>query len=288
VLEVQDLMPNVPLDIERVGFRGVRRRVSLYTPRGPLILDVYLSLYVDVPVDRRGVHLSRSVEVLYEVLSIEGSSRSLEEYLEGIAVKLLDRHSYASRVWASAKTVYYVDVDFEGLTGVEPVGVDVEVMLERGGGRRWVVGVDVTGLTVCPSAQESIASRLGLDARVAPSHMQRVLLKGRVETIGSFVRIEKIARALYRSLSAPSLTLLKRHQEAQLVINALRRPKLIEDVVREAVINMATELSKLPDDTVLEVEALSLESIHPHDLYAYKRATLGRVRSLIQEQAGGL
>ena len=58
--------------------------------------------------------------------------------------------------------------------------------------------------------------------------------------------------------------------------------------MREAVINMATELSKLPDDTVLEVEALSLESIHPHDLYAYKRATLGRVRSLIQEQAGGL
>jgi GTP cyclohydrolase FolE2 len=41
------------------------------------------------------------------------------------------------------------------------------------------------------------------------------------------------------------------------------------------------ELSKLPDDTIIEVEAVSLESIHPHDLYAYKRVTLGSVRSLV-------
>ena len=281
MLEIQDLMPSVPLDVERVGFRGVRRRVLLDTPHGPLVLDVYLSLYVDVPVDRRGVHLSRSVEVLYEVLSFEGRYRSVEEYLEGIASGLLDRHPYASRAWASARTTYYVDVEFEELKGFEPVGVDIEVMLLRGGGRRWGVGVEVIGLTVCPSAQEAVASRLGLDVASAPSHMQRVLLKGRVETSGSFVRIERVARALYKSLSAPSLTLLKRQHEAQLVIGALRRPKLIEDVVREAVANIALELSKLPDDTIIEVEAVSLESIHPHDLYAYKRVTLGSVRSLV-------
>jgi GTP cyclohydrolase FolE2 len=47
------------------------------------------------------------------------------------------------------------------------------------------------------------------------------------------------------------------------------------------VANMALELSKLPDDTIIEVEAVSLESIHPHDLYACKRVTLGSVRSLV-------
>ncbi len=284
-MEIQDLMPSVPLDIERVGFRGVRRRVLLDTPRGPLLLYVDLSLYVDVPGDRRGVHLSRSVEVLYDVLSGEGRSRSLEEYLEGIANRLLDRHSYASRAWASARTTYYVDVEFEGLTGLEPVNVDIEVMLGRDGVKRWSVSVEVVGLTVCPSAQETIASKLGLDVSIAPSHMQRVLLKGRVATSGAFVRIEKVARALYKSLSAPTLTLLKRHQEAQLVINAFKRPKLVEDVVREAVANMVVELSKLPDDTIIEVEAVSLESIHPHDLYAYKRVTLGVARDIIQGKA---
>jgi GTP cyclohydrolase FolE2 len=29
---------------------------------------------------------------------------------------------------------------------------------------------------------------------------------------------------------------------------------------------------------------VSLESIHPHDLYAYKRVTLGSVRSLVEER----
>ncbi len=281
-MEVQDLISSVPVDIERVGFRGVRRRVLLDTPRGSLFLDIDLSLYVDVPSDRRGVHLSRNVEVLYEVLSFEGIFRSIEEYLEAIAKGLLDKHPYASRAWASARTTYYVDFEFEGLTGLEPVSVDIEVVLERSGGRRWSVSVTVSGLTVCPSAQEAIASKLGLNAIIAPSHMQRVLLKGKVETSGSFVRIEKVARALYRSLSAPTLTLLKRPQEVQLVLSALRRPKLIEDVVREAVVNIARELAKLPDDTIIEVEALSMESIHPHDLYAYKRISLGKARNILQ------
>jgi len=277
-LELQDRRPELPIGVERVGFRGVRRRVTLNTPLGPLALDLSLSLYVDLPGDRRGVHLSRSVEALEEVLSSGSGARSLEEYLEGVATALLSKHPYASRAWASARTTYYVAVDYEGISGVEPVDVEVEVMVGRDGSRRWSVSVEVKGLTVCPSAQETIASMLGLRDVIAPSHMQRVTLKGRVETTGGFVRIERIARALHRSLSAPAITLLKRHQEAKLIIEAYKKPKLVEDVVREAVANIAQELQKLPDDTVIEVEAVSMESIHPHDLQAIKKTTLGKIR----------
>ena len=284
-MELQDLRPSIGIDVERVGFRGIRRRVILDTPLGPISLDVSLSLYVDLPGDRRGVHLSRNVEALEEVLSATGKARSLEEYLEGIASRLLAKHPYASRAWAVAETVYYVDVEYSGLRSIEPVNVEIEVLLERGGGRRWGVSVEVRGLTVCPSAQETIASLTGLVKGMTPSHMQRVTLKGRVETTGEFVRIEKVARALYRSLSAPAITLLKRNQEAKLIMEALGKPKLVEDVVREAVANIAWELQKLPDDTIIEVEALSMESIHPHDLHAYKKVTLGMARKALTESS---
>ncbi|MDM7275580.1 MAG: GTP cyclohydrolase MptA [Thermoprotei archaeon] len=277
-MEIQDLEPTIGIDIERVGLKNVRKRVSLMTPKGPMAFDAELDLYISVSRDRRGAHLSRNVEALYEILSQEESHRSLEEYLDSLALKLLERHPYASRSVVVARTSFYVNVDYGGLTGVEPVNVEVEVSRDKGGAAVWSASVSVVGLTVCPSAQTAIASILGLDSSVAPSHMQRVILKGKVETMGEIVRIEKIAKALYKSLSAPAITLLKRPQEAELVLEAHKRPKLVEDVVREAIVNIASEISKLPDNTVIEVEALSMESIHPHNLYAQKRTTLGKLR----------
>lgn len=277
-MEIQDLEPTIGIDIERVGFKNVRRKVSLMTPKGPMAFDVELDLYISVSRDRRGAHLSRNVEALYEILSQESSHRSLEEYLDSLALKLLERHPYASRSVAVARTSFYVNVDYGGLTGVEPVDVEVEVSRDKDGATVWSVSVSVVGLTVCPSAQTAAASILGLDTNIAPSHMQRVILKGKVETTGEIVRIEKIAKALYKSLSAPAITLLKRPQETELVLEAHKRPKLVEDVVREAIMNIASEISKLPDNAVIEVEALSMESIHPHNLYAQKRITLGKLR----------
>lgn len=274
IMELQDKSPEVPILIEKVGFRDVRRRVKLQTPKGQITLDLSLDLYVEIPSDRRGAHLSRSIEAL-EVLDVEG--RSLEEYLESIASKLLEKHSYAIRASAIAKTTYYVEVEFRGIKSLEPVIVEAEVTRSRDGTRLWSISVEVTGLTVCPSALETTqyyGEKL--------SHMQRVELKARIHTIGEQARIEKIARALYSSLSAPAITLLKRADEAKLVIEAYRNPKLVEDVVRDATRNIALELVKLRDDTLVEIEAKSYESIHPHNLYAYTKLTLRDAKSILE------
>lgn len=270
-MELQDMRPEVSIRIEMLGFRGVKRRIRLNTPEGEIQLDVVLDLLIEIPDDRRGAHLSRSIEA---VLAEE--ARSIEDYLEIVAGGLAQRHEYAKRVIARAKTVYYVDVELAGIKSREPVSAEVEVALSRESRIRRVF-VEVTGITVCPSALDYIRRAYG----ETMSHMQRVRLRGGVEAKKSHVRIERIAKALFSSLSAPAITLLKRAEEAKLVREAFKRPMLIEDVVREAAKQMSLELKELEDDAVLEISAESYESIHPHDLYAYLKISLGEARKAL-------
>ncbi len=276
MVELQDTRPEYGVPLELVGFRGVRRRVRIDSPEGPIDLDLSIDVYVSIGSERRGAHLSRHVEAVDAPLR---SYRSIESYLEAVADTLLSKHSYADKVMVKASTVYYVDVEYAGIRGREPVEVEVEVVKDRNGGRRWTVSVTVRAITVCPSAQATIASlQPGYDGLPAPSHVQRVRITGRVTTPAKMVRIEDIARALWDSASAPVFTLLKRSQEARLVYEAHRRPRFAEDVARHAIVGLARRLvGRVPEDTVLEAEVDSEESIHPHNVYAYTRATIKQI-----------
>ncbi|MEM1873148.1 MAG: GTP cyclohydrolase, FolE2/MptA family [Acidilobaceae archaeon] len=280
---IQDLSPPIRIPLERIGFRGLRRRIALETPLGLLQLDVTLDLYVGISGDRRGAHLSRTTEATLEALETRLPARSIEEYLELLAQRMLEKHDYAEHVEVRATTTYYVDVEFGKLRGREPVSVDVEVAVARGGSRVWSVAVTAAGLTACPSAQQTISKLLGIESPKTPTHIQKVFLKGRISSSKGFARIEKLAGALFKSFSAPAFTLLKRVDEAELVLRALSNPKLLEDVVRDAVANIALEFKELPRETVIEVEAESYESIHPHNLYAYKKTTLGEALRALTE-----
>ncbi|MEB3862047.1 MAG: GTP cyclohydrolase MptA [Desulfurococcales archaeon] len=275
-MEIQDTRPRHPIPLDWVGFRGVRRRVVIESPQGPIGLDLDLDVLVGIDGDRRGAHLSRNIEAVREALEPPSRAPSLEEYLESIARGLLGRHEYATRASVRARTRYYVDIEYRGLRGVEPVEVEVGVHIDRSGERRWSVAATVKGMTVCPSAQSTIASMLGVEAGRAPSHSQKAVLTGRIETMGKLVRIEDIARELFMSFSAPAMTLLKRSQEARLILEAHSSPMFVEDLVREAVARLEELLRRIGlAHAVIEVEAVSLESIHPHDVYAYKRSVIG-------------
>ena len=275
-MELQDLRPEVRLSIDRVGFKGVWRRASIRTPSGELLLDMVIDVFVDVVPDRRGIHLSRSIEAIKEALATIRSAWSIEAYLDKIAKKLLEKHDYAMKARVVASTKYLVSIEYAGIRGEEPVDVTVSVERDREGKSLWSVTTAVKGMTACPSAQATILELERVEPRrLVPTHSQRTIVKGTVTTRGYLVRIEDLARALANSLSAPAFTLLKRPDEAKLIVEAHKNPLLIEDVVRRAFVNIIKVLEgKAPGDTVIEVEAVSLESIHPHEVYAYKRSRL--------------
>lgn len=277
-MEIQDLEPTLRIPLEKIGFKNIKHRINLKTPKGEIILDLNMDVTVAINGDRRGAHLSRNIEALsVSELLTPSDAHSIEEYLEMVATRLLKLHDYASHAEARARTTYYIDLSFNDITGREPVDVDILVRKSRDGTRLWTVSVTVAGMSVCPSAQSTIESIIG-ESKLTPSHVQRVLVSGRVTTTGEMVRIERIANAIAKSFSAPAFTMLKREQEARLVIEAHRRPKFAEDIARESICNIARDLAgSISEESIIEVEVLSLESIHPHNVYAY---TKGRLKDI--------
>ncbi|MDO5862275.1 MAG: GTP cyclohydrolase, FolE2/MptA family, partial [Thermoplasmata archaeon] len=64
----------------------------------------------------------------------------------------------------------------------------------------------------------------------------------------------------------------------QVVINAHRNTKFVEDMVRGVLERFVAKYADLPDDVVVDVKSNSEESIHKHDAYAERYATLGELR----------
>jgi GTP cyclohydrolase-4 len=77
------------------------------------------------------------------------------------------------------------------------------------------------------------------------------------------------------SMSAPTFELLKRGDEARLVLQAHESPRFVEDVVREVLARAKKAYDHLPDDTVITVKSEAQESIHKHNAFAERVTTLG-------------
>src|SRR3989442_1557247 len=94
--------------LNKVGVTGVLKPVQVRRPNRSVTLTTTLDVFVDLPHDQKGSHLSRNLEAINEVVdrSVREPVGSLEELTEVIALLLLKRHDYAttSEVWATAES----------------------------------------------------------------------------------------------------------------------------------------------------------------------------------------
>ncbi len=289
-MEIQDEPPRVRIPLDCIGFMGVRRRIIVESI-DKIALDVEIDVCVSIPDDRRGAHLSRNCDAISDAIGGIERAASIEDYLESIAERLMEKHAYAARAVATLRTKYYVNTGFAGINGVEPVDVEASISLARGSRQPYrKLKVGLYGMTVCPSAQERIARIYGYN-KPAPSHSQKAYLAVEINYRGNtIVRIEELARAASKAFSAPTFSLLKREPEARLVYAAHRNPLFAEDVVRNAVAITACLLGsmKMPEDTAIKAEIVSFESIHPHNVYASSTVSLGEALKIVECNANSL
>src|SRR5438309_2467972 len=153
--------------LNKVGVTGVVKPVQIRRPNRAVTLTTTLDLFVDLPQDQKGSHLSRNLEAINEVVdrSVREPVGSLEELTEVIAQILLKRHDYAttSEVWATAE--YFLERTSPwGRTSLEPyrlVGRATARRGEREVGRS--TGAEVAGMMAGPSATETVRRALTTD-----------------------------------------------------------------------------------------------------------------------------
>lgn len=81
-----------------------------------------------------------------------------------------------------------------------------------------------------------------------------------------------------QSFSSPTYSILKRKEEAELVIKAHKKPRFVEDVVREILSAVLRRYTHLPDEVMVIARSESEESIHKHNAFAERVTTLGELR----------
>jgi len=80
------------------------------------------------------------------------------------------------------------------------------------------------------------------------------------------------------SMSSEIYELMKRSDEAAVVEKAHRRPRFVEDCVREMIRGVIERLSDLGDDTFISARQENLETIHQHNVVAERFGLLGELR----------
>ncbi|MEO2138929.1 MAG: GTP cyclohydrolase, FolE2/MptA family, partial [Thermoleophilia bacterium] len=85
-------------------------------------------------------------------------------------------------------------------------------------------------------------------------------------------------------MSSEIYELLKRPDELYVVDKAHRRPRFVEDSVREMVAGVIAGFPGLPDDSFVSAHQENYETIHTHDVEAERHGLLGEMRT---EVAGG-
>jgi GTP cyclohydrolase-4 len=284
--DVQSMLSPSQFKITRVGVTGVKKLIHIKRPRRKTInpLVVKIDLLVDLPAKQKGSHMSRNIELVSDIIdaTLQQPVPDLESFCAKTAKLLLKKHDYATVSEVKAEADYFLETRYpSGKNGLEPYKLVAEARAKKNGEVRKLIGVKVIGMTACPCAMEVIRKINHQNAKApTPTHNQRNLgtLMIEVPQDDQSVDADDLIRIVEHAFSTPTYSLLKRREEGELVREAHKNPKFVEDVVRDILTAVLKKYSRLPDDVIVIVRSESEESIHKHNAFAERVTTLGELR----------
>ncbi len=284
------------IGLHSVGLSGVRKPLRVDRPDRAVVLSVEFDLAVNLPADRKGSDLSRNSELLAEIVdrTAQRPVASLEAACADIARELLTRHPTARRSSVQARAEYFLRKGpTPGRSSLEAYTLFAEAEGTRGpGGAVGVtasVGAEAVGMTACPCAMETCRELLlreyplladpSLESLPMITHNQRNRTRLLFEMPeGCATEVDRMLAAIEAAQSAETFDILKRGDEASVVVRAHRNPKFVEDVLRSLLAGLPGRFPELPDSVGIRAQTVSEESIHKYNVVAAHRTTLGELR----------
>jgi GTP cyclohydrolase-4 len=282
--DVQNQVLKGSFKLTRVGVKGVKKPVIVKRPNKDVTLIVNFDLFVDLPAALKGSHMSRNLEVLSGVIdeSVRAPVSGLEDLGSKICRELLAKHEYANHSEVHMSADYFLERGLgNGTTGLERYLLMASAQADKDGRTKKCIGVEVIGMTACPCAMEAVRDLQGKPGSPGPSitHNQRNITSLSLEVPGDYqVEADDLIEIVEASLSSPTYEILKRADEARIVMDAHSNPKFVEDVVREILKRVLDKYKELPDDVCVNVKSESFESIHKHNAFAERETYMGELR----------
>jgi GTP cyclohydrolase-4 len=295
--DVHAMSPNRGrLRLRSVGISGIRKPLTVQRREGTHTLAVEFHVAVDLPSERKGSDLSRNAEILAEVVdeTVTRPVEGLESACSAIARELLVRHPYATEASVQASSEYFLR---KGISEAKRSFEDYTLIADAAATRRpdgsvslsRAVGAEAVGMTACPCAMETCRDQLvaqfpllaGPELKELPmiTHNQRNRTRLIFELADdSEVEVDEVIAAIEAAQSSPTYAILKRGDEARVVVNAHRHPKFVEDVLRDLLASLPSRFPRVSDATVVRASTVSEESIHKFNVEASHEITLGELR----------
>lgn len=247
--DVQSQKDERNIALKKVGIKDLKWPVKVMDKEeGAQNTVAEIALSVDLPKDMRGTHMSRFVETLNSMESI--NPKSLEKFLIHLKERL-----EAKTAHCTIKFDYFIKKTSPVTGIVSPYDVVCTYEAELSDDFSFYMNVAVPVTTLCPCSKE--ISMYG-------AHNQRALVNIKV-TMNKLIWIEDIVRVAEESASSPIYSLLKRADEKYVTEKAYENPRFVEDVVREATV----KLDAMEGIGWYSVYVESIESIHNHNAFAY-------------------
>jgi GTP cyclohydrolase I len=238
------------LRIDKVGVRGLRFPIQIRDKAHSIQNTIaVIGMFVDLPKEFKGTHMSRFLEVLnahgsvVHVENIPDILHAMQRKLNAATAHLEMEFPFFLTKHAPVTGMNGV-MDYTARFDATACGTEIDFVL--------TVKAPVT--TLCPCSKA--ISRYG-------AHNQRGLCTVQIRSRKA-VWIEDVIAIIEGSASSELYSLLKRADEKAVTEQAYENPVFVEDLVR----NVALRLNAHGDVTWYKVEAENFESIHNHNAYA--------------------
>ena len=247
--DVQSSADHRQLAINRVGIKAVRHPVRIADKSGGVQQTVAVfNMYVHLPHNFKGTHMSRFVEILHgeREISVESFRAMLEKMTERLEAD-------AGHIEMSFPFFVMKKAPVSGVESL--MDYHASMIGERRNGRTemWVrVVVPVTSL--CPCSKK-------ISSYGAHNQRSHVTINAKLRT---HLWIEEIIDIAESEASSELYGILKRPDEKYVTERAYDNPKFVEDMVRD----VAARLNADDRIAAYTVEAENFESIHNHSAYA--------------------
>ncbi|OGI38684.1 MAG: GTP cyclohydrolase [Candidatus Muproteobacteria bacterium RBG_16_62_13] len=248
--DVQSTPDTRRIPIDKVGIKDIRHPVLVKDrSQGVQHTIATFNMYVRLPHNFKGTHMSRFVEIL-NVHDMEISVESFSDMLADMATRLEARVGHIEMSFP-----YFIN-KAAPVSGVKAL-MDYQVTFLGDiidGKHTLTIKVIIPVTSLCPCSKE-------ISERGAHNQRSHVTLTVRTN---AFVWIEDLIDLVEKQASCELYGLLKRPDEKFVTERAYDNPKFVEDMVRD----VAAKLNQDARIDAYVVESENFESIHNHSAYA--------------------
>jgi len=248
--DVQGRADSRQIPINKVGIKDIYHPVRVRDrSAGEQHTVANFNMYVALPHDFKGTHMSRFVEVLHQherEISVESFRQMLVE---------MTRRLDATSGHIEMSFPYFVmkTAPVSGVASLMNYEASLTGEIHDGREEMWMrVVVPVTSL--CPCSKR-------IAERGAHNQRSHITIKAKVD---DHLWLEELIDIAEQEASSELFGILKRPDEKHVTERAYDNPKFVEDIVRDVAVRLNAE----PRVLAYVVEAENFESIHNHSAYA--------------------